>query len=635
MAIFIPTMQEIMTDQMEQPTDGELHLLNQLQYLPNDYTIYFQSHVNSLHPDIVIVKEHCGVLIIEVKDWNLGAYEFEADFSSHTFGIVRERAGHHQIRNPFEQVSSYKDELFNLYSSALFLENLANTGTYGVIKTAVYFATASEQQVKQFFGEENFKGRQFKKYYSFWAKDSANLINDIHRMLRLNEHFTNAIYRQIRSLFTLSLERREQAQVFEFVFSNEQKKYINSQAGKRQKIKGVAGSGKTLVLAQRAVNCYKRVQEEVLILTFNITLPNYIHDKISQITRDLTKKDKKQFTILPIHDFAKKMLREHGIKISNVEKGTSPDTLLRMRFESLKKISHKIKHKYQAILIDEVQDFEFDWLCSIEELFLAENGELVLFGDEKQNIYNRAVDEKKLPRTRISGPWSLLRGSYRLSRENCKLATEFQNYFFQNKYEKNVVEYAQLTLADILLREDLRYYYLPQNINHVQNVFNIIESFRNEGVPIAFNDICVLSDNHEFLRQMEYYLRNVRHIEAETISETQEEYDQLCRIYQQNDFQQESFGWELNELRRRRKCMFFMNPGIMKLCTVHSFKGWEINTVVLILEPQEEPELQDELIYTAITRAKNNLLIINLGNNRYHAFFEQKARERQANLMPF
>ena len=79
MAIFIPSMEEIMANQMERPTKGELHLLNQLQVLSNNYTIYFQPHVNTLHPDIVIVKHNCGVMIIEVKDWNLGAYEFKAD----------------------------------------------------------------------------------------------------------------------------------------------------------------------------------------------------------------------------------------------------------------------------------------------------------------------------------------------------------------------------------------------------------------------------------------------------------------------------------------------------------------------------------------------------------------------------
>ena len=66
------------------------------------------------------------------------------------------------------------------------------------------------------------------------------------------------------------------------------------------------------------------------------------------------------------------------------------------------------------------------------------------------------------------------------------------------------------------------------------------------------------------------------------------------------------------------------------MATIHSFKGWESPNVIFILEPESDnhdkysisaKENAPELIYTAITRAKENLFIINLGNNTYHDFF--------------
>jgi superfamily I DNA and RNA helicase len=67
---------------------------------------------------------------------------------------------------------------------------------------------------------------------------------------------------------------------------------------KQRKIKGVAGSGKTCILAKRAVNALKIISSSVssspdnhpniLILTYNITLKNYIHDKISQVREDFS-----------------------------------------------------------------------------------------------------------------------------------------------------------------------------------------------------------------------------------------------------------------------------------------------------------------------------------------------------------
>ena len=50
-----------------------------------------------------------------------------------------------------------------------------------------------------------------------------------------------------------------------------------------KKIAEVTGAGKTYVLAKRAVNEYVRTRRPVLVLTYNITLKNYIHDRISEV----------------------------------------------------------------------------------------------------------------------------------------------------------------------------------------------------------------------------------------------------------------------------------------------------------------------------------------------------------------
>lgn len=75
-----------------------------------------------------------------------------------------------------------------------------------------------------------------------------------------------------------------------------------------------------------------------------------------------------------------------------------------------------------------------------------------------------------------------------------------------------------------------------------------------------------------------------------------------------------------------KKFGFRMNPGVMKMSTVHSFKGWEIHTVFLVADGSMESGQSDEVVYTAITRAKKNLVIINAGNYRYHEFFAENVR---------
>jgi len=69
-----------------------------------------------------------------------------------------------------------------------------------------------------------------------------------------------------------------------------------------------------------------------------------------------------------------------------------------------------------------------------------------------------------------------------------------------------------------------------------------------------------------------------------------------------------------------------MNTGTMKLSTIHSFKGWEIHSLFLLIEKMENQNefMKSELIYTGLTRARVNLFVFNLGNDkRYDSFFRR------------
>ena len=107
--------------------------------------------------------------------------------------------------------------------------------------------------------------------------------------------------------------------------------------------------------------------------------------------------------------------------------------------------------------------------------------------------------------------------------------------------------------------------------------------------------------------------------------ETQEIYDFLRDLHKNDD---KKFGEEIKNIRRNKKFHFWNNSGLLKLSTIHSFKGWEIDTLFLIIENPNfltEDDEQDELIYTAITRCRNNLIVFNIGNTRYHDFFSRNS----------
>ena len=72
-------------------------------------------------------------------------------------------------------------------------------------------------------------------------------------------------------------------QQYQITFSKDLQHLITSRRNYKGKIRGVAGFGKTTVMAQRAVSAFKQTGKRVLILTYNITLCNYIYDRISDV----------------------------------------------------------------------------------------------------------------------------------------------------------------------------------------------------------------------------------------------------------------------------------------------------------------------------------------------------------------
>ena len=130
------------------------------------------------------------------------------------------------------------------------------------------------------------------------------------------------------------------------------------------------------------------------------------------------------------------------------------------------------------------------------------------------------------------------------------------------------------------------------------------------------------------IRDFEYTIstRTKNGVKFQTMCETKEEYDAIVKLSKGNKAQEKN---DLRDIQNRRKHGFRMNPGTIKLCTIHSFKGWEINTIVIVLD--RNPNIQKEHIYTALTRAKKNIIIIDFGGNEYGGYFRnyiEKAKNR-------
>jgi TPR repeat protein len=102
--------------------------------------------------------------------------------------------------------------------------------------------------------------------------------------------------------------------------------------------------------------------------------------------------------------------------------------------------------------------------------------------------------------------------------------------------------------------------------------------------------------------------------------ETKEIYNKLADECKEN----KSFTKKIDEVRRNKKFNFWPNRGLLKMSTIHSLKGWEVDTIFLLITPEKSMYAEfvnAELIYTAITRCRTNLVVININNAKFHDFF--------------
>ena len=627
MAILTPSFENINRLKVP-PTDGELHLLEFLcNNLDDKYEIYFQPFINGDTPDIILMRKNSGVLIIEVKDWDLNNYDPVGRLH---WELKKNKA---LIKSPLRQVQSYKDNLYDLHIEHLLEKKIKKKGLFGVVGCAVYFHHEDESKIRKFLWQTDLK------FFRLIGRDTLtkSKFAKILRKQRLDKEdsklFDEDLYNSFTRFLKPSIHTIEQGVVIRYTneqgieikgYTKRQSELIESKPI-QQKIKGFAGSGKTIILAKRAVNSHIRTGKRVLILTYNITLKNYIHDKISDVREEF---EWDNFYITNYHTFFNTQLNNLGTPFRfyrNLSEGELSDYLDGEYYsnENIFEDSHDRIKKYDSIFIDEVQDYKTEWLKIIKEYFLAPDGELVVYGDEKQNIYERQLDADRKPNTGIPGRWNILDESFRMTKNIADLAIEYQKVFFAKKYGIDTIQIMPQTKL-FYIQGSIEYYFFDSKLNRTQIFEKIISLIKNS--KIHPNDISVQSQKVDILRELESFVKDRLKQKTKTNFETEEEWKKFSRKTIEN---KRIKSETIENIRRNRKFNFWMNPGFIKVSTIHSFKGWEIPTLFLIIESDNESDgiVSEELIYTAITRCRAELYILNINNTKYHKFFTKNVHQ--------
>ena len=597
-------------------------LLNRANFNADDFII-LNPDINGDCPDIVVVRPNKGILIIKVFEEELKLCPTK-DKTSDKGPQTDSTSYEESVCFPALAImQEFQDNLIRLYLEDMIGKVIEDKRNWGIVKKMVLFAKNTNAEIEHLLEGVN---RQYTycvgKEFLTDEKMQGNLIYTL-KFNYDNSQFDSKTLKSFLRIIKPSWHFYKEGKVVNL--TTPQRHLVLSSAGKKQKISGVAGSGKTLVLATRAVKAQVRTGGKVLILIFNKSLVNFIRYRVGEVRADFPWNN---IVIDYYHRFFRTQANKLGISVKF--SSYNDESFFDNRKDAIERFS--------AIFVDEVQDYATSWLRILDSYFLEEDGEFVVFGDPKQNIYERPLDSNGDIRLEfIGGLWNHeLKERQRFANPQlANLATAFQSTFYDSKLPVDTFEDTSQTSMFSRIQ------YI--NIGRTQDITLVDNAVRHivESNSLSMKDTAILSQTGDLLRDLEHCYKERTGLPTTSTFISLEQLNMLIDKCHQADEQRamNDFMFERDKkaIEHHKKLRFTMGTDFLKMSTVYSFKGWEATNIIFVLEPesdnqdesgsQEKYTVRDgvedipELIYTAITRARGNLFIINLGNDKYHDFF--------------
>lgn len=567
-----------------------------LRLLEDDYRCWLDVPVGpkGLRPDFIILHPGRGILVLEVKDWKLPTI---LQMNRHSAEILTDH-GRKCVPNPIEQARAYataindlleRDPLLVQQEAGRYYGHLVLPWGYGVVLaniTRKQFESAQldqaipgdkvicQDEMTESADAEAFQGRLWGMFnYHFGRLLSLAQID------RVRHHLFPEIRIQQGRLFDGGAEHSGAA-VPDMVkiMDLEQEKLARNLGPGHRIIHGVAGSGKTLILAYRCLQLDRMgLATPILVLCYNKTLA-------SSLKQILTAKGVgDQVHIYHFHGWCKAMCNLYQLDLA----GDPHGPVWERRVEAVMagvEAGRVPRAQYAAVLIDEGHDFEPRWFRLLVQMIDPATNALLLLYDDAQSIYRQ-----RRPRAfswssvgiEAKGRTTILKVNYRNTIEALGFA-----YRFVSAYLDDADANAEIPLV----RPEFggRSGAVPQVrrlANAVQELDDIAAWLRaRAGANAAYRQMAVLC---RFNKQIEPMRRGL--LERGVPVDSAQEFASATKA---------------------------IDPAAatVKVLTMHASKGLEFDSVAVpdlgcmpcSKAPQDE---EARLLYVALTRATEHLLV--------------------------
>ncbi len=598
---------------------GEERTFVFLKKLPDDYLIYYEPNIDNRHPDFIVIAPDLGVIIIEVKGWHFE----DIVGGNHSEISIKTNDLPRQEIHPLEQARNYMWRLARACENSPHRSMLFHQG--GERKNKFFFPFChfvvmsnvtrdnilrrKDQNFSEIFKSDNTLFRD-----ELVALENASADEIKNTLMRFFDPywpitpFTNEQVDVLRSIIhpeiilsplsSRALTEDDGEKCFDLVVLDRRQENNARKIGEGHRIiYGVAGSGKTVLLIARAKWLHDwNPHARILLLCYNVVLSVYL----KHVLEDYPRIRVFHFDGWVKHNGVTPRTEDHATK--KVE----DDTVLGARL-----LEHLRNHggdsrKYDAILVDEAQDFPPIWYsCILEALQDPLDGDLLIVCDGNQGIRLigavswKALGIKAVGRT-IHQAFDLDR-NYRNTREILKLAAHFTAKDVKNNEDS-------ISIVPVDPGQAIRRGPKPilitckDHADECRRIFSLTKTLLNGDVP--FNEIKITLQPQDIGI---LYVRKL-HKDYETFKRFLKDLETLAPV-----------TW-LSEGYYSRMKVFEES---IKVQTVASAKGLQYRVVFVmwadLFSPRapSDADLQQRFLYVAMTRASDILIVTYSDSNEF------------------
>ncbi|HIE83957.1 MAG TPA: DUF2075 domain-containing protein [Dehalococcoidia bacterium] len=390
------------------PHDPEFEVFQYLRFLPANYKVYYSKkfkggdfYREECELDFIVFDGDKSILCIEVKGGKI-AYMGEQDRWTQN-GKALEKSPERQASEAMHGMMKFLSEDIKDINVgwAVCFPNCSLPSSFappsGLPRDVIIDENALRDDVSQAI-------KKVESYYLSKHNRSGGAqlsIERIHRNLTRGIGFIESIG-----------IRMEQARAQIIEVTKEQFDVLDDlEANNRMVVKGVAGSGKTLIATEYAMRL-EAEYKSVLFLFYNRMLCNSVRRKFDRDSK---------VECNTFHSFARRIIGEVDPDWWKAQDKQAPDFWEDLVPFKLTEAVTGSQTRYDTIIVDEGQDFKPEWLdVSSEFLNDPKEGGFVVFYDDAQDLFKRWSDL----------PWGgegVSRKSLTKNCRNTKLIVDFIN----------------------------------------------------------------------------------------------------------------------------------------------------------------------------------------------------------------